>query len=96
MLEYSFFKKKIIFLPVLGLCCCAGFSLVTGSGGYSVLQCAGFSLWRLLLRQSVGSRARAQLLCDMWDFPGPGIKPVTPALAGGLPEPLGTTQYSFL
>ena len=26
--------------------------------------------------------ARAQLLCGMWDLPGPGLKPVSPALAG--------------
>ena len=30
---------------------------------------------------------RAQLLHDMWDLPGTGIKPVSPALAGG-PLPL--------
>ena len=29
--------------------------------------------------------ARAQLLCGMWDPPGPGPEPVSPALAGGLP-----------
>ena len=27
--------------------------------------------------------ARAQLLRGMWDLPGPGLKPVSPALAGG-------------
>ena len=27
--------------------------------------------------------ARAQLLCSMWDLPGPGIEPLSPALAGG-------------
>ena len=26
--------------------------------------------------------ARAQLLCGMWDLPGPGLEPVSPALAG--------------
>ena len=26
---------------------------------------------------------RAQLLCGMWDLPGPGLAPVSPALAGG-------------
>ena len=29
--------------------------------------------------------ARAQLLRGMWDPPRPGLKPVSPALAGGLP-----------
>ena len=27
--------------------------------------------------------AWAQLLLNMWDFPGPGIKPVSPALGSG-------------
>ena len=26
--------------------------------------------------------AQATLLCGMWDLPGPGIEPVSPALAG--------------
>ena len=33
-----------------------GLSLVAVSGGYSSLQCAGFSLWWLFLLQSRGSR----------------------------------------
>ena len=50
-----------LFLAVLGLCCCTGFSLVV---------------------------ARELL---MWDPPGPGIKTMSPALAGGFftAEPLG-------
>ena len=28
--------------------------------------------------------SRAQLLCGMWDLPRPGLKPVSPALAGRL------------
>ena len=72
-----------------------GFSLV-GSGGFS-LWCIGFSLPRLLLLQSTSSRhlgfsiaacrlsscvSGAQLFCGMWDLPGTGIKPMSPALAG--------------
>ena len=53
-------------------------SLVVASGGYSSLRCvgsrrAGFSTcgaWALLLR-------------SMWDLPGPGLEPMSPALAGG-------------
>ena len=30
-----------------------------------------------------GSRAQVLLLCGMWDPPGPGLEPVSPALAGG-------------
>ena len=86
-----------------------GLSLVTVSKGSSSLQCAGFSLWWLLLLQTTGSRpkgfrscslqaqelrlqaleckpnswgSRAQLLCGMWDPPGPGIEPTSPTLAG--------------
>ena len=48
-------------MAALGLCCwvfvaACGLSLVAASGGYSSLQCAGFSLWWLLLLQSSGSR----------------------------------------
>ena len=73
--------------------------LVAASGGCSSLPCMGvFSLWLLLL-QSTGSRCtgfsvaavhglsncdtRALLLHGMWNLPRSGIKPVSPALAGG-------------
>ena len=46
---------------------CAGFSPVAAPGGHSSLQCAGFSLWWLLLLWSMGSRAR--WLQKLW-FPG--------------------------
>ena len=72
-----------------------GLSLVAASGGYSSLQCAGFSLWWLLLLQSTGMQAsvvaahvlsscgsRAQLLRGMWDPPRLGLEPRSPALAG--------------
>ena len=38
-----------LFLPVLGLHFCLGFSLVVASRGYSLLPCMGFSLWGLLI-----------------------------------------------
>ena len=67
-----------------------GFSLVAESRGYSSLRCVGFSLWWLLLLWSTGSRcvgfsscgSRALLLHGTWDLPGPGLKPVSPELAG--------------
>ena len=37
--------------------------LVVASGGYSLLQCAGFSLWWLLLLQSTGSRSAGFSSC---------------------------------
>ena len=65
---------------------CVGFSLwwllllqSTGS------RCVGFSscgLQALACRLS-SCGTRAQLLRGMWDLPGPGLQPVSPALAGG-------------
>ena len=40
------------------------------------MWCTGFSLQRMALGMW------AQWSCGMWDLPGPGIKPVSPALAG--------------
>ena len=51
----------ILFWVVLGLRCWAGFSLVAASGVPLRLRGAGFSLPRLLLLQTTGSRAQALL-----------------------------------
>ena len=75
---------------------CVGSSLLCwafsscGEQSYSSLGCLGFSLQCLLLLRSLGSRRagfsscgmQAYLLCGMWDLPGPGIEPMSPALAG--------------
>ena len=45
----------LLFVSVLGLCCCMDFSLVVVSQGFYSLQCAGFPLWWLLLLWSPGS-----------------------------------------
>ena len=65
-----------------GFSCCGAQALGTWA---SVVVSRGLS--------SCGSRALehrlsscgtwAQLLCGMWDLPGPGIEPMSPALAGG-------------
>ena len=39
---------------------------------------------RALERRLSSCGTQAQLLRGMWDLPGPGLKPVSPALAGGL------------
>ena len=39
---------------------------------------------RLRTRRLSGHGSRAQPLRGMWDLPGPGHEPVSPALAGGL------------
>ena len=59
-LKHIRFFKQIyfyLFLAVLDLPCCAGFSLVVVSRLYSLLGCEGFSLRWLLLLGSIGSRA---------------------------------------
>ena len=40
--------------------------------------------------------AGALLLCGMWDLPGPGLEPTSPALAGGFltTVPPGKSHYS--
>ena len=38
---------------------------------------------RALQRRLSSCGARASLLRGMWDLPGPGLEPVSPALAGG-------------
>ena len=37
---------------------------------------------RLQMHRLSNCGLRAQLLCGMWDLPGPGLEPVSPALAG--------------
>ena len=55
-----FFFFNFIYLFIFGCVgsslLCEGFSLVAASGGYSLLQCMGFSLQWLLLLQSTGPR----------------------------------------
>ena len=87
----------------------AGFSLVAASGGHSSLKCARFSLGGFFCcrARALGTRAsgvvvlglsscgtRAELLLGMWELPGPGLEPVSPALAGGFltTVPPGTSQ----
>ena len=60
-IKWRVFKKYIfIYFIYFWLCwvlvAAHGLSLVEASGGYSSLQCAGFSLWWFLLLRSTGSR----------------------------------------
>ena len=87
-------------LPVTALFSTRFFKLNFGCTGSS-WQCTASLLRWLLLLQSVGSRCmgfgghsaqaqscgmQAELPLSMWN-PGPGIKPMSPALAGRLPTP---------
>ena len=68
-LKNEFVVLFFFFLATSGLRCCA----------WAFSSCGEWPLERRL--SSCG--ARAQLLRSMWDLPGPGLEPVSPALAGG-------------
>ena len=75
------------------LCCgaqashCRGFSCCRARAlgmRASVVVARGLSSCGLqALEHRLNSVSRAQLLHGMWDLPGPGLEPVSPALAGG-------------
>ena len=68
--------------------------------GARASHCSGFSCCRAWALEcelsSCGSGA--QLLHSMWDLPGPGIKPVSPALTGRLlsTAPPGKSKIGFI
>ena len=66
-----FLKNKFIYLFVCFwlhwvFVAARGLSLVAASGGYSLLQCMGFSLQWLLLLWSMGSRCTGFSSCGSW------------------------------
>ena len=80
-----------LFLAAFGLRCCARAFSSCGERGLlcgaraSVVVARGLSSCssRALEHRLSSCGARAELLCGMWDLPGPGLEPVSPALAGG-------------
>ena len=80
-------------MAVLGLRFCAGAFSSCGKRGPHFIAVRGpFTVaaslvaeHRLQTRRLRGCGSRAQLLRGMWDLPGPGHEPVSPALAGGFP-----------
>ena len=75
-----------VFLAMLGLHCCLGFSLgaVCGILTKRASLLAEHRLPQPWLPASGAQAARASLLGGTWDPPGPGIDPVSPACAGRL------------
>ena len=92
-----FLKKLFVYLFIFGCTesslLCVGFLLLWRVG--ATLCC---DVWashsRGFLLQSTGARCSgysscglwASLLHGMWNLPGPGIEPMSPALAGELPS----------
>ena len=65
-----------------GFSCCGAQAL--GVRASVVVACSLSSCGSRALQHRLSScGSRAQLLCSMWDLPGPVIEPVCPALAGG-------------
>ena len=65
-----------------GFSCCRAWALGVQPSVVVAHRLSNCGSWALECRLS-SCGAWAQLLCGMWDLPGPGIKPVSPALAGG-------------
>ena len=65
-----------------GFSCCGTWAL--GARASVVVACGLSSCGSRALEHRLSScGAWASLLCGMWDLPGPGLEPVSPALAGG-------------
>ena len=79
-----------LFMAVLGLCFCArAFSSCGKRGPLFIAVCGPLTIaaslvveHRLQMRRLSNCGSRTQLLRGMWDLPRPGLKPVSPALAG--------------
>ena len=107
---FKFIYLFIYFLAVLGLRFCArAFSSCGERGplpialrGPLTIAASPVAKHRLQTRRFSSCGSRDQPLRGMWDPPGPGHEPVSPALAGGFPtteppgKPLGTIFDSLL
>ena len=79
-----------LFMAVLGLRFCARAFSSCGKWGPLLIALHGpltiaaslVAEHRLQMRRLSNCGSRAQLLHGMWDLPGPGLEPVSPALAG--------------
>ena len=106
---FSFLKNFYLSLVVLGLHCCAGFSLVGESWGCSLgavhrLLSVAEHAWasvavthRLLGSDSI-IVVQTQLLCSVQHLSQPETEPVSPSLAGGFfpSEPPGKPKNFLL
>ena len=63
---FIYFKINLFLAVCWVFVAVRGLSLVAASGGYSSLQCTGFSLQWLLLLQSMGSRHVGFSNCGTW------------------------------
>ena len=68
-----------------GLLFIAVCELLSHCGGFSCCRAQALGAWAsvVVARRLSSCGAWAYLLCGMWDLPGLGLEPVSPALAGG-------------
>ena len=102
---FNFYLFIYLFLAVLGLRFCARAFSGCGKRGPLFITVHGpltiaASLvveHRLQTRRLSNCGSRAQLLRGLWDLPRPGLKPVSPALAGrfSTTAPPGKPSHSF-
>ena len=93
-------------MVALGLCFCARAFSSCGKRGPLFIAARGpltvaaslVTEHRLQTRRLSNCGSQAQFLCGMWDPPRPGLKPVSPALAGGFSNtaPPGKPPSFFL
>ena len=89
---FFFLILFFLFLAVLGLRFCARAFSSCGKQGPLFITVRGLltvaaslvAEHRLQTRRLSSCGSRAQFLRGMWDLPGPGLEPVSPALAGRL------------
>ena len=105
-LLYLFYSFIHLFLPAWGLCCCSwAFSSsrewgLFSSWGARACHCGGFSLLQSTSSRHIGFSScglPVQLLHSMWNLPGSGSEPVSPA--GGFlstAQPGKPSQGQFL
>ena len=76
-----------------GLCSSCGEQCLLSSWGVQASQCGGFSCCGAQANECMGFS-----ICSIWDLPRSGIKPVSPAWAGGFfpTESPGKPSTSFL
>ena len=87
----NLFIYLYLFLAVLGLRFCSRAFSSCGKRGPLFIAVHGpltiaaslVAEHRLQMRRLSSCGSRAQLLRGIWDLPGPGLEPVSPALAGG-------------
>ena len=95
------FLKKIFLIMYLFIFVCAESSLLYvwafSSCGAWASHCGGFSCFRAwtLGRSSFGSCGFWASLLHKWNIPRPGIKPLSPMLAGRFTEPPGKSFRNF-